>query len=236
MPRPRSDPRSGASSHPEPDAAALRRELYRPGADRTTLETYLAAAEAEGPEPGPPGTESEPVRAESDAAEVAPAAAQADEPPAPPVERADGGGRRSWRRIALLIAAVVVVPTVGVALLPRAEPPPTPQATPTPSVTGLTYAPTRFDGLRGASTLLVGVPFRTNRVRLRLQCGGRHAAYAWRALGQDSQTQQFIPVLAHSGDNCSPAATYIGPLPGGVSALRIIIIVDGPYALSVAPL
>src|SRR3954464_7849504 len=99
MTRPRSAHRGGASSHPGPDAAALRRELHRPGADRTTLETYLAAAEAEGPGPGPPGPDSDPVRAESDAAEVAPAAAQADELPAPPVERADGGGRRSWRRI-----------------------------------------------------------------------------------------------------------------------------------------
>src|SRR3954451_10720818 len=127
MTRPRSDHRSGASSHPGPDAAALRRELYRPGADRTTLETYLAAAEAEGPGPEPGSSETEPVRTDSDAAEVAPAAALPDGPPAPPVERADGGGRRSWRRIALLTAAVVVVPTVGVALLPRAEPPPTPQ-------------------------------------------------------------------------------------------------------------
>jgi hypothetical protein len=71
---------------------------------------------------------------------------------------------------------------------------------------------------------------------VRLECGGRRAEYGWTALGRDAQTQQFIPVLQHAGANCTPSATYIGPLPGDVDALRILVTVDGPYALSVEPL
>jgi hypothetical protein len=111
-----------------------------------------------------------------------------------------------------------------------------PSATSSASAGGLQYAPATFDGLSGERTVLVGVPFRTNRVRLTLQCGARRAAYSWLALGQDAQTQQFIPVLRHSGADCSPGATYVGPLPGDVSALRIRVTVDGPYAVSIDPL
>jgi hypothetical protein len=94
----------------------------------------------------------------------------------------------------------------------------------------------RFDGLSGGSTLLVALPFRTFRVRVRLQCD-RQAFYGWTALGEDAQTQQFLPVLSRSGGNCRPSATYIGPLPGDISALRIAVVVEGgSYTLTVEPL
>jgi hypothetical protein len=132
-------------------------------------------------------------------------------------------------------AIALAVPVVGVALLPR---PPAPRPPPRPTATSNPFAvaPVLFDGLHGPSTLLVALPFRTFRVRVRLQCDLR-AAYGWTALGEDAQTQQFLPVLSHSGGNCNPGATYIGRLPGDISTLRIAVVVEGgPYALRVEPL
>lgn len=228
MAKPRSESRRGASSRSEPDAASLRRELYRPGADRDAVLAYLAAAEAERcADDGTAAAGSGPA-----APDPAPTPEPAAEPPAPESE-AQARLRSGWRRVALTAAVAIAVPAVGIALLPRAEPlPPRPTATSAPYAP----APATFDGLKGGDTLLVALPFRTKQVRVRLQCAGRRASYGWTALGEDPQTQQFIAVLEHSGTNCSPSATYTGQLPGDVSALRILIVVDGPYVVSVEPL
>jgi hypothetical protein len=209
----------------------LRRELYRPGADRATLRAYLGAAEAE-------AERRREASAEGADAAVEPAAA-ATPLPADPTEALvpavpDGRRPRRWRHIAVTAAIALAVSVVGVALLPGPAPRPAPR--PTTTSTPVAVAPVQFDGLRGTRTLLVALPFRTFRVRVRLQCD-RRAAYGWTALGADAQTQQFLPVLSHSGGNCSPSATYIGPLPGDISNLRIAVVVEGgPYTLTVEPL
>jgi hypothetical protein len=244
MTRPRSDPRSGASSRPEPDAAALRRELYRPGADHDAVLAYLAAAEAEH-DRLVARDEEETARGTAargrDAGGTATRGADADAPGGAPLPvHADGGvenrppGR--WRRVAAIAGIAVAVPVVGVALLPRSAPPPTPAPRPTAMSSTVAVAPARFDGLRGGSTLLVALPFRTFRVRVRLQCD-RRAFYGWTALGEDAQTQQFLPVMSHSAGTCLPSDSYIGSLPGDVSNLRIRVVVEGgSYSLTVEPL
>jgi hypothetical protein len=235
MAKPRSDPRSGASSRPEPDAAALRRELDRPGADREAVLAYLTAAEAEhDPQIAPDEQGSDGAIAPGPAAD----AGAADRDALPEHADASTAARpaRRWRRIAASAALAVAVPTVGVALLPRSAPPPLPVPRPTPTSTRVPVAPFTFEDLQGGATLLVSLPFRTERVRVRVQCD-RRAFYGWTALGQEAQTEQFVPVMRHSGGPCFPGDSYVGSLPGDVSALRIVVGVEGgSYALTVEPL
>jgi hypothetical protein len=236
MTKPRSEPRSGASSHLEQDAAALRRALYRPGADRDAVLAYLAAAEAERSPQAPPedGRGPDGSTAPDQAADVG---APVEDSLPEPADAAPAGPRaKRWRRIAVVAAFAVAVPTVGVALLPRPAPTGSPVPRPTATVTTLPVAPATFEGLRGGATLLVSLPFRTERVRVRVQCD-RQAFYGWTALGEDAQTEQFVPVMRHTGGPCFPGDSYIGSLPGDVSALRILVVVEGgSYTLTVEPL